>query len=344
MPFQTIFFGTINITAPGTFNYEDGESISTGGLRIFLVPKVNVGSNGIDVGIRYINQFGVEQETYVTTAISAYTTAGTHIQMVLNAGDSGVRDVIGISKLIGGSPGDQLSLESWNEGLGRPPVQMSSTIPFDGSHLFEVTVTEYKSSRIYPKTVLPPLLYANPKIEIPIAARKGDIAAFLPDLIVDRGMLADSLFRFLRSEWTQWIPEPVLKEYTGKRLYLFKTWLESVVGQVLSGYVTNLENEPIKNAILLVVRSTTPTEISPGGTSDIGNVNPETGLYQIFLKKVVYDKRYLIVQVAVGKTVALEGAGLPEVVDGTRELPIPYNLQFACPALNCDFNITRKSR
>lgn len=135
--------------------------------------------------------------------------------------------------------------------------------------------------------------------------------------------------------------QPTGKQLTARMYTVFKTWLESVVGQVVSGYVQNISGDVIRNAFSLILMSTTPTEITPGGTSAVMNVNPDTGLYQAFLKSIIYDKRYIIIKIGV-KNVALEGAGTPPFIDGSQKLEIPYNLQFACPVIDCDFNITRK--
>jgi hypothetical protein len=139
-----------------------------------------------------------------------------------------------------------------------------------------------------------------------------------------------------------YVPEPLSgKQLYAKRFAILKTWLESVVGQVISGYVQNISGEVIRNAFSLILMSTTPTETSPGGVSIATNVNPDTGLYQAFFKQVIYDKRYIIIKIGV-KNIALEGAGIPPFIDGSQKLDNPYNLQFACPIIDCDFNITRK--
>ncbi len=139
-----------------------------------------------------------------------------------------------------------------------------------------------------------------------------------------------------------YLPDPLSgKQLIAKRFAVLKTWLESVVGQVISGYVQNINGDIIKNAFSMILMSTTPTEITPGGTSFVTNVNPDTGLYQAFLKKIIYDKRYIIVKIGI-KNIALEGDGIPTFIDGSQTLEIPYNLQFACPIIDCDFNITRK--
>src|SRR3990167_3387440 len=104
MTFPTVVFGSYEVGV----GYTDGESIPTGGLRVFVVPTKNV-SIPMDVGITYVDQFGNTKTTTVTTSIPTATgggTTGAHFMIVLNSGDSGIRDVIAIS-VIGGAIGDK---------------------------------------------------------------------------------------------------------------------------------------------------------------------------------------------------------------------------------------------
>ena len=347
MTFQTVVFGTGVVTGQGAVNYSDGDSIPSGGYRLFIVPTKNLGNNPIDIGFTYVNQFGEIKTSSVTTAIAPNTTAGTHVQAVLESGDTGIRDLIGVSIFVGGTSGDNLSFESYNEGTGRHPIEIAKTEPFDinmpGSHIFEPYLGLYKGKTIIIPSLTPELYYSNPGI-LPMQLVRSRITEFISELIINRG-ITSIIVDFSRAEMVSWITEPLsTREYTGKDFFIFRSWLESVVGQVLSGYVTNTQNQIIKNAISLIMMSTARTETAPTGASMIGDVDVNTGLYQAFLKKLIYDKRYIIVQVSTGKTVTLEGGGIPAVVDGTKQLPIPYNLQFVCPTINCDFNVTRKQK
>lgn len=349
MPFPTVVFGTGVVGAPNNIMYTDGGSIASGGFRLFIVPTRNVGGSGIDLGFTYIDQFGLTKTTTVSTAIAAGTTSGTHIQVVLEPGDTGIRDIISVSYFTGGTAGDQLSFESWNEGLGRPPFDIAKTEPFDrtapGAHIVEPYLGLWKGI-VYPfSSTIPTLWYADPTIPVPFQIAKSSITAWLPDTIVDRLTitktfnLADELGA--RKEIVEWIPELISgRDFTGKTIFFFKSWIESVVGQVLSGYVQNVSGDVIKNAFSMILISP-PTDTNPSGVTATADVNPDNGLYQAFLKKVIYDKRYIIVKLGI-KNIALEGAGTPEVIDGNQQLPIPYNLQFACPVKNCDFTVARK--
>lgn len=133
MTFAAVVFGTLSVTAPSTAIYTDGNSISTGGFILYVKPTVNVGAAGIGIGFTYVNQFGVTKTTTVSTAIASGTTTGTHVKVVLEPGDTGIRDVISISYFTGGTIGDRLSLESWNEGLGAPTFDFILTDYHDRS-------------------------------------------------------------------------------------------------------------------------------------------------------------------------------------------------------------------
>lgn len=349
MTFTATIFGRGVVTGGGNLNYVDLDSISSGGFQLFIVPTRNVGPAGIDLGFTYVNQFGVTKTTTVSTAIGAGTTAGTPIKVVLEPGDTGIRDIISVSYFAGGSNGDQLNFQSLNEGLGRPPFDISKTEPFDrtapGSHIVEPYMGEWKGI-VYPLlNVIPTLWYADPAMPVPMYIIKSYISEWLPDTIVDRATITKTIDLVdeigARKEIVEWIPEPLSgRDVVGKPIFFFRSWLESVVGQVLSGYVQNVNGQVIKNAFSMILMSP-PTDTNPSGVTATADVSPDTGLYQAFLKKVIYDQRYLIVKIGI-KNIALEGAGIPTVVNGNQQLPIPYNLQFACPVKNCDFTITRK--
>lgn len=115
MPFDPVVFGTFVI---GT-GFSDGDSISEGGLTLYIHILADTGTEPSSVTVTYIDQNGNPAESAaVSTGIPAYSTAGTYIQVILNGGDSGVRDVTSVS-VIGGTSGDTFELTSLNEGLGK---------------------------------------------------------------------------------------------------------------------------------------------------------------------------------------------------------------------------------
>lgn len=345
MTFPTTVFGSGVITAPNNITYTSGSSITAGGYRLFIVPKQNLGGAGIDIRFTYTNQFGVIKTTTITTSIAAYTTTGTHIQVVLEPGDVGIQSLINVT-VIGGSTGDQLSFESWNEGSGRIPMPISRTY-FDRSAPGAFLTDPIFFTNIYMKLigtkVSIPVFYPlpMPRISVPFPLTRSQKIDNLPEISVQRGIYSRNIDK-KRGNRTDWMSEPYnIRTFTGRTILAFKSWLESVVGQVTSGYVTNIKGESIKSAVSLIMISTAPSSQYPQGVTMATPVNPITGLYQAFLKQVIYDNRYIIVKVGL-KNVALGGTGTPPVIDATKTLAIPYNLQFACPTIDCEFNVTRK--
>lgn len=338
MAFPTVVFGAILVTAPSTATFTPGSSIPTGGYYLYIVPTVNIGSTPMDIGFIYTNQYGVEKTTTVTTSVLGGTTSGTHIRVALNSGDTGIQSLVGIASFGGGTAGDNLSFESWNEGTGSEPFGYTLSDPIDrslpGTFLPEPIITQFDGSSFDPSSIIPDFYIAEPPSMV-MDIIGSDLVAFLPDLMIDRGIdIKDE--PIVSRDMVDWIPETLTRTLTGLDFFVFKSWLESVVGQVVSGYITNTNDEIIANAIKLVLVSTTTVDVDT-----ITTVDPVTGLYQAAIKNVVYDQRYIIIKAGV-KVTSLEGGGTPIVVDGTQKLSIPYNIQFSCPTVICDFDMSRK--
>ena len=271
MTFTAVVFGTLSVTAPDTATYTDGNSIPTGGFILYVKPTVNVGAAGIDIGFTYVNQFGVTRTTAVSTAISSGTTAGTHVKVVLEPGDTGIRDIISISYFAGGTIGDSLSLESWNEGLGAPPFDFTLTDYHDrsipGSFMSDPNPFDFIGNVLDISVEMPEFYNSNPVMSVPMDLNGSDLTGFLPALMVDRGIpvIEESVIR--TTDTIEWIPEINGRDLTGVELTLLKSWLESIVGQVVSGYITNTNGEIIYNAIKLVLISPTASTQQPAGIS-----------------------------------------------------------------------------
>lgn len=142
MTFETVVFGSYEVGV----GFTPGSSISAGGFRVFIVPTVNMGDYAMDVSISYVDQFGNSATTTVSTSVSAHTVAGSHIQMVLNNGDSGVRQVTAVT-VVGGTAGETFNLESWNEGLGSS-IEMGTRCQMDSHETAEWTTKDYARSSL----------------------------------------------------------------------------------------------------------------------------------------------------------------------------------------------------
>jgi hypothetical protein len=96
-----------------------------------------------------------------------------------------------------------------------------------------------------------------------------------------------------------------------KQILIPTSWLESIVGQVVSGYVRDQNENLILNGIKIVITSS-----STSGVDQMNPVNPTTAFYQVFVKNAKYDNRYLLVNQE-GKTFDLSYSdyGLPAIID-----------------------------
>jgi hypothetical protein len=75
-----------------------------------------------------------------------------------------------------------------------------------------------------------------------------------------------------------------------KAMRMAKGWDERVVGQVVSGHVLDQDNSFIKNAFKVLLISSFSS-----GKEVMGDVDPQTSVYQVFLKPTIYDKSYLLI-------------------------------------------------
>lgn len=116
-----------------------------------------------------------------------------------------------------------------------------------------------------------------------------------------------------------------------KFFLLASSWLESVVGQVVSGYCKDQDENIIIGAVKVILTSSTTD-----GMDVMGEVEPGTGLYQLFVKNVLYDGRDLIVTIE-GKPYNMSYAkyGTPDLIDGTAPISSPLDLHFRKPASVC---------
>jgi hypothetical protein len=303
MAFPTVVFGTGSVTAPNTLTFTPGSSIPSGGYFLYIVPTVNIGSTPMDIGFIYMDQYGALNTTTVTTSVIGGTTSGTHIRVALNTGDTGIQSLVGIASFNGGTVGDNLSFESWNEGTGSQPFDYTLSDPINrsipGTFLPEPIIDQFDGNSFDPSIIIPDFYTAEPS-NIVMSTIASDLVAFIPDLMIDRGIDIKDETVSVR-DMVGWIPETLTRTITGLDFAIFKSWLESVVGQVVSGYITNTNNEIIANAIKLVLVSTTTADVDT-----ITSIDPVTGLYQTAIKNVVYDQRYIIIKAGV-KVASLEG-------------------------------------
>jgi len=128
-----------------------------------------------------------------------------------------------------------------------------------------------------------------------------------------------------------WIPECLSgRTFNRREILLIKTYSETTVGQVLSGYVRD-QNENIIPGTKVIITSTYAI-----GLDQMGTVNPDTGFYQVFVKNTKYDGRSVIVGLD-GKSfsVSYTKYGTPALLDGTTQLASPQDMHFWKPDQIC---------
>ncbi len=126
----------------------------------------------------------------------------------------------------------------------------------------------------------------------------------------------------LLSGWERW----------ARYWLVVSSWLESVVGQVIHGYVRDQNENIILNAFKVIITSTYAY-----GLDSMGTVDPATGFYELFVKSTIYDDRWLIAHLNTGKTfdIAYRKYGIPVLIDGTVTVVSPQDLHFWKPMQIC---------
>lgn len=104
------------------------------------------------------------------------------------------------------------------------------------------------------------------------------------------------------------------RDHTGLFIRYASSWDEATVGIVMSGYARDQRGEVILGGYKLVLESSTSPDRDIMGHSD-----PESGVFQVFVKDAIYDRRWLLVEYE-GKAanISLAGHGTPKVLDGTK--------------------------
>ncbi len=97
--------------------------------------------------------------------------------------------------------------------------------------------------------------------------------------------------QFIRALDQAWLAESLSGRLeNAKTIRYSKSWLESLVGQVVSGHVRDQDNSLLQNAFKVLLTSSFSF-----GKDIMGDVDPVTAVYQIFMKDTIYDKSFLLV-------------------------------------------------
>jgi len=180
-----------------------------------------------------------------------------------------------------------------------------------------------------------PLLPANPLMRPTISLVKSTWDSFLIETLSGQSFTG-KVYILTKGEFTVWIPDTLSKyERVGKVFVIAAVWSESTVGQVLSGWVRNQNENIITDGVKVIVTSTYAE-----GLDQMGSVNKTSGFYQVFIRNTIYDGRYLLVELDT-KTfdAAFRMNGLPILIDGTTSISSPQDLHFWKPTQICGKSI-----
>ncbi len=121
-------------------------------------------------------------------------------------------------------------------------------------------------------------------------------------------------------------------QYWLKWWWVVSSWLESEVGQVIQGYVRDQNENIILNGFKVIITTTYAF-----GWDTLGYCDPLTGWYELFVKSIKYDNRWLMAHLNTGRTfdIAYRKYGLPALIDGTAPLVSPQDLHFWIPSQIC---------
>ncbi len=99
------------------------------------------------------------------------------------------------------------------------------------------------------------------------------------------------ILQFIRALDQAWLEETMSGRLSNAKKILFsKAWLESLVGQVVSGHVRDQDNSLLQNAFKVMLTSSFSF-----GKDIMGDVDPQTAVYQVFMKDTIYDRSFLLV-------------------------------------------------
>lgn len=306
-----ILAGSCFVNIPDNVAFTDG-STGFGDLKILIMD--NVGGRDINVTVTYKDQDNNIEPAAAPTLIPSGTLSGTYIPVILNAEDVLVKDVTGVS-ITGGVHGDRFELYIFTFYFAKP---LSINFNKAGKEAFFLKTHSQSTGKTFGKNkaAIPASSVNNPSI-MPILLKRSRIA----DHSIESGNLPFINRKFsvnmLRHEVPVVIPG-ILRTLGAFRMQ--RGWDERVVGQVVSGHVLDQDGSLIKNAFKVLLISSYSS-----GKEVMGDVDPQTSVYQVFLKPTLYDKSYLLISDPVKRLYEQQGS---MDLDGRQRIDV-IDLKFA---------------
>jgi hypothetical protein len=127
-------------------------------------------------------------------------------------------------------------------------------------------------------------------LQVPILLTHANRDAFEPEPLSNREMIP-KILQFIRALDQSWLEESLSGRLeNAKRIRFSRAWLDSLVGQVVSGHVRDQDNSLLQNAFKVMLTSSFSF-----GKDIMGDVDPQTAVYQVFMKDTIYDRSFLLV-------------------------------------------------
>jgi hypothetical protein len=280
-----VYAGDFTVTAPDTGKYKKGQSFPGAGYGWLQIKVMdNVGGSDINVTVSYVDQGGNAEIANTPTLIPASTYKDTFIDVILNPGDLGAREVTDAS-ITGGVAGDifEFHLFYFSKSIGSQ------------KSVKELFLIETQSGRVGTgKAVDENKSFTdqaiNPQIQSPVPVLKVDKVFFEPEPLTGTEFIM-KMQGFIRCLYHAWLAETLAGRVHNSRIIRnYRAWLESVVGQVVSGHVRDQDNSLIQNAFKVLLTSSFSF-----GRDIMGDVDPQTAVYQVFMKDTIYDRSFLLV-------------------------------------------------
>lgn len=280
-----VYAGDFTVTAPDTGKYKKGQSFPGAGYGWLQIKVMdNVGGSDINVTVSYVDQDGNAEIANTPTLIPASTYKDTFIDVILNPGDLGAREVTDAS-ITGGVAGDvfEFHLFYFGKSIGARSSLKYSFIAETQSGRIGTGKAVDGSKSIQPTG-------ANPRIQVPILLTHADRSAFEPEPLSSRELIP-KIMQFIRSLDQAWLEETLSGRLANaERIVFSRAWLESLVGQVVSGHVRDQDNSLLQNAFKVLLTSSFSF-----GKDIMGDVDTQTSVYQVFMKDTIYDRSFLLV-------------------------------------------------
>jgi hypothetical protein len=304
-----VLAGTCHVISSSVVTFTDKGSISPGYGWLQIKVTDNTGSSNINVRVTYIDQDGNSKDASTSTLIPKGTFKDTFIDVILNDGDIGVKDVADVA-VNGGTAGDafELHLFYFGRSIGANPSIVESNIPETQTGRVETGKVIEECRSIQP-------LGVNPSIQGHIQVFKADNDAFEPVTLSSRDLI-QRIFELNHAVDLEWFDNTAAGRLHSSVTIPFS---RSMLENILRGLVKDQDGSLIKTAFKVLLTSSD----SPG-KDVMAEVDPDTAAYWVLIKETVYDSCFVLVSDPVTKKVRMYRQYGPLNLDGKQRMDPTY--------------------